>query len=317
MRQSSVRRLQQPGGVRDRVKDWQRKNALLMGDGNPEVAPSEPTEVAFKTDEKSVTETDRMRIKGRKKPKPNRPPAGKKVPQADDDDDWDDDDSESDNGDSPAKDGPAKDGPAKSSPAKSSPAKDSPAKGGLARNNSIRNASSRDGPLRVPKGRKTSRTYAKVANPPKRRIVSDDNWMKRKNKNRASPKFAAGKQKPELSQPTPIPKNFLQRTAQNPTVKSKIRDWASRVEIPDTPPPTRYTRDIKRRVSKSKADRRPSPSRHANPISYRSAPKMASGCAHSAQQDPPRTEKYRSSARRNTRHSARRMPTMMAFAYDL
>ncbi|KAK0651731.1 hypothetical protein B0T16DRAFT_434745 [Cercophora newfieldiana] len=71
---------------------------------------------------------------------------------------------------------------------------------------------------------------AQVAEPkerPKKRIVSDSNWMKR-NK---------GKEKAKAEgSPTPIPKDFLQRTAQNPKVQDKIKDWAKRVEIPDPPP---------------------------------------------------------------------------------
>jgi hypothetical protein len=80
MRQSSVRRLQQPGGVRERVQKWQRGNASAVVDGDPDDAATEPTEVAFKgEDEHSVTESDRVRIKLRQKKrstsKPKPPPA--------------------------------------------------------------------------------------------------------------------------------------------------------------------------------------------------------------------------------------------------
>lgn len=67
MRQSSVRKLQQPGGVRDRVKAWQKANAAAMAAGDPMATPSEPTEIAFAGDNNSVTEEDRIRIKMRKK----------------------------------------------------------------------------------------------------------------------------------------------------------------------------------------------------------------------------------------------------------
>ncbi|PKS11670.1 hypothetical protein jhhlp_001821 [Lomentospora prolificans] len=67
MRQSSVQKLQQPGGVRDRVKTWQKANAAAMMAGDPMATPSEPTEIAFQDEEKSVTEEDRVRIKMRKK----------------------------------------------------------------------------------------------------------------------------------------------------------------------------------------------------------------------------------------------------------
>ncbi|QUC21702.1 uncharacterized protein UV8b_05945 [Ustilaginoidea virens] len=77
MRQSSVRKLQQPGGVRDRVSKWQKAHAAAMAEGDPDDAATEPTDVAFnEDDQKSVTESDRIRIKFRRtsrsasKPKP-------------------------------------------------------------------------------------------------------------------------------------------------------------------------------------------------------------------------------------------------------
>ncbi len=70
---------------------------------------------------------------------------------------------------------------------------------------------------------------------PKKRIVSDDNWMKRK-KGRSPPRATPLKPKPKVEgSPTPIPKDFLQQTAQNPSVQNKIKDWAMRVEVPDEP----------------------------------------------------------------------------------
>lgn len=67
MREQAVRRVQQPGRVQSRVKDWQKKNAAAMVAGNPEDTPSEPTEVAVHVDQESVTEEDRVRIKYREK----------------------------------------------------------------------------------------------------------------------------------------------------------------------------------------------------------------------------------------------------------
>ncbi|KAK0626438.1 hypothetical protein B0T14DRAFT_104137 [Immersiella caudata] len=74
---------------------------------------------------------------------------------------------------------------------------------------------------------------------PKKRIVSDSNWMKR-NKGKEKAKSEGS--------PTPIPKDFLQRTAQNPKVQDKIKDWAKRVELPDpvpmeSPKPRRVNRE--------------------------------------------------------------------------
>lgn len=67
MREHAVRRVQRPGGVQSRVKDWQKANAAAMAEGNPEDAASEPTEVAVHVDAESVTEEDRVRIKMRQK----------------------------------------------------------------------------------------------------------------------------------------------------------------------------------------------------------------------------------------------------------
>ncbi|KAG6009082.1 hypothetical protein E4U43_000052 [Claviceps pusilla] len=75
MRQSTVRKLQQPGGVRDRVEKWQKAHADAMLEGDPDDAATEPTDVAFKGDDgESVTESDRVRIKFRqKKRSPSKP----------------------------------------------------------------------------------------------------------------------------------------------------------------------------------------------------------------------------------------------------
>jgi hypothetical protein len=70
---------------------------------------------------------------------------------------------------------------------------------------------------------------------PKKRIISDEHWMKRR-KGKSPPRGASPKATMEGS-PAPIPKDFLARTAQNPTVHDKIKDWTQRVEIPDTPSP--------------------------------------------------------------------------------
>ncbi|KAK4148254.1 uncharacterized protein C8A04DRAFT_8704 [Dichotomopilus funicola] len=77
MRAAAVRRVQQPGGVTDRVKAWQKANVTAMknqGGGIPhaEDVASEPTEVGAQISTQSVTEEDRVRIKMRKRPKKRR-----------------------------------------------------------------------------------------------------------------------------------------------------------------------------------------------------------------------------------------------------
>ena len=80
MKQGAVRRLQQPGGVRERVSAWQKVNSSAMVDGDPNDAASEPTEVAFRHEDlESVTESDRVRIKLRQKRRSA--PPGKSNPE--------------------------------------------------------------------------------------------------------------------------------------------------------------------------------------------------------------------------------------------
>lgn len=73
----------------------------------------------------------------------------------------------------------------------------------------------------------------KLSNAPKKRVVSDTNWVKDK-KNAAS-RSQSPKTKPNETIGSPIPKDFLKRPASNPSVSKKVKDWASKVEIPDEP----------------------------------------------------------------------------------
>ncbi|ORY71914.1 uncharacterized protein BCR38DRAFT_480389 [Pseudomassariella vexata] len=173
MRQGYVRKVQPPGGVHDRVKQWQKKNATAMASADPLAAPSEPSEVAIQVDDESVTEQDRVRIKLRQKKKA--PPrvvvehhdAGGNDPE------------------------------------------------------------------------KENQQDPRSGNPPKKRVVSDTNWMKNR---RSSPtRNHSSKVKLNLGTGSPLPKDFLRRTSPNPPVKNKIKDWAARVEIPDEPRTTRYS----------------------------------------------------------------------------
>ncbi|KAK7910890.1 hypothetical protein PG985_013371 [Apiospora marii] len=75
MRAEVVRKVQAPGGVHDRVRLWQKKNAAAAENADPLAAPSEPSDVGLQIDEQSVTEEDRMRIKkGDKRRSASRPP---------------------------------------------------------------------------------------------------------------------------------------------------------------------------------------------------------------------------------------------------
>ncbi|KAH8664175.1 hypothetical protein BX600DRAFT_436736 [Xylariales sp. PMI_506] len=170
MRESAVRRVQAPGGVHDRVKQWQKKNATAMTSADPFATPSEPSEVHIQVDDESVTEEDRVRIKKgiKKKPSP-------KVIV-------------------------------------------------------VERSASGDGD-------QEDQEESRSGSPPKKRVVSDTNWMK--NKRRSPPRNSPPKAKPENTG-SPIPKDFLSRSA-NPTVKNKIKDWAARVELPEEPQVQRYS----------------------------------------------------------------------------
>lgn len=172
MKQTAVRKIQAPGGVRDRVQTWQSSNAVAMAHGDPDDAATEPSDVAFKDqDLDSVTEEDRIRIKMRQN----------------------------------------KRGPSKSTP--------------VLHTASLYKASSRE---RTPDA-------ARPNSPPKKRVVSDDNW--RKPRGRMSSPRARGS--PALK-PDPIPPDFVLRSAPKSSVPNKIQAWAAKVDATDNLSPPRY-----------------------------------------------------------------------------
>lgn len=65
MKKSAVSKVQPPGGVKERVKQWQKASAAAVLEDAME-PPSEPDEVFLELDDESVTERDRRRIKFRK-----------------------------------------------------------------------------------------------------------------------------------------------------------------------------------------------------------------------------------------------------------
>ncbi|KAK6834862.1 hypothetical protein PG987_009556 [Apiospora arundinis] len=174
MRAEVVRKVQAPGGVHDRVKLWQKKNAAAMENADPLAAPSEPSDIGVQVDEQSVTEADRMRIKKGEK----RKSATKPIIVVEHDNDGDETEKEN-------------------------------------------NGSS------------------SVGCPPKKRVVSDTNWMK--NRKKSPPRKASPKPKPDLGKGSPLPKDFLTRSTPNPAVKNKIKAWAEKVEIPEEPRVKRYS----------------------------------------------------------------------------
>ncbi|KAJ8129166.1 hypothetical protein O1611_g4467 [Lasiodiplodia mahajangana] len=72
------------------------------------------------------------------------------------------------------------------------------------------------------------------ASPPKKRVVSDTNWVK-DHKSKSPSKNAGPKAKQPEGGGSPLPKDFLSRPSPNPPVSKKIQEWASRVEMPDEP----------------------------------------------------------------------------------
>ncbi|KAK8041273.1 hypothetical protein PG994_014280 [Apiospora phragmitis] len=176
MRAEVVRKVQAPGGVHDRVKLWQKKNAAAMDGADPLAAPSEPSDIALHIDDQSVTEEDRVRIKkGEKRRSASRPPV-------------------------------------------------------------VVVEHSHDGD----ETEKENHATSSVGCPPKKRVVSDTNWMKN-TKKKSPPRKASPKPKPDLGKGFPLPKDFLARSTPNPAVKNKIKAWAEKVEIPDEPRVKRYS----------------------------------------------------------------------------
>lgn len=223
MKQSQVKRIQPPNGVRDRVKKWQKANAAAM-EQTPDDAATEPPDIAFEDEDfHSVTEEDRVRIKMRKKLKP---PSNKtkeslgtegeeampektpekiseKIPEAI---------PEVIPEKVPEK-APEK-APDKT-PAKT-PSK-TPSKT----------------PTKTPEPPITPTPAKHINKPPKKRVVSDEHWRKNRkhgtNKTKTSPA--------KVPAPGKIPKDFVFRTQANPKVANRVKAWAEMVEIPDPPAP--------------------------------------------------------------------------------
>lgn len=81
-----------------------------------------------------------------------------------------------------------------------------------------------------------TRAKSPPKSPPKKRIVSDDNWMKRNKSAPASPRGAAATNK------TPPAVNKPKKPA---TMQEKIKEWAMRVDVPDSPSPPEIPKNVK------------------------------------------------------------------------
>ena len=206
MRAAAVRGPQQPGNVQARVRAWQKANAAALrtapadAKDPAEDAASEPTDVLDQFDKESVTEEDRLRIGMRQKATPRRRKPRRKSAEKTD------------------------------TPKEAEPNQDP---------NPDPNRQADDST------RREATNSPRPHTPPKKRIVSDDNWMKRR-KGRSPPRTYPAKPKPkpenistQHSNAMPLPKDFLARGSRNPSVQNKIKDWAQRVEIPDSPSPSR------------------------------------------------------------------------------
>lgn len=192
MRQSSVRRLQQPGGVRERVQKWQKANGSAVIDGDPDDAATEPTDIAFKgEDEESVTESDRVRIKLRQKrrsaSRPKPPPAFLNSQTA-------------------------------------------------------------------PSGTERTETdNTQPSSPPKKRVVSDEHWRKPRNR-KTPPRKASPSTKRPSPTPRGLPSDFIQQSGGNPLVSNKVKEWAAKVDVLDSPPPAKSHRSSKSRDRSSRSE---------------------------------------------------------------
>lgn len=163
MRQGAVRKLQQPGGVKERVGLWQRTHASAMASGNPRYAATEPSDVAFDGEDlESVTEEDRVRIKMRQKRQSAKTPLTESQGKSDE---------------------------------------------------------------------KSTAQSDQSLSPPKKRVVSDENWMRARNRKSPSRKVSPALSKGSGSQGSAG--SFVMRPTPNPPISSKIKTWAAKIEAPE------------------------------------------------------------------------------------
>ncbi|KAI0159871.1 hypothetical protein GGR52DRAFT_165539 [Hypoxylon sp. FL1284] len=83
---------------------------------------------------------------------------------------------------------------------------------------------------------KETQTESKPPIPPKKRVVSDTNWVKKEKSSPQKNQAPKTTPKPDENTGSPLPRDFLARTAVNPPISRKIQEWASKVEIPDELP---------------------------------------------------------------------------------
>ncbi|KAI1433359.1 hypothetical protein GGR50DRAFT_696186 [Xylaria sp. CBS 124048] len=92
--------------------------------------------------------------------------------------------------------------------------------------------------------KKEDQKRAMSASPPKKRVVSDTNWVKNHGPKNSSTN-ASPKAKPPEGTGSPLPKDFLSRPTPNLPISKKIKEWASRVEMPEPlPRPPHYPKSV-------------------------------------------------------------------------
>lgn len=160
MKEAVVNKVQPPGCVKDRVKQWQKASAAATVE-DPFAAASEPDEVLVKADAETVDEEDRQRIK-------------------------------------------------------------------------FRGQASRPSRRKDQENEEDSPDLGRVKTSPKKRVVSDDHWMMKKNSSR-TPEI-------KLNGGSPLPKDFLKNSALNPPLEKKLEDWAKRTAGNDWSPRERDRR---------------------------------------------------------------------------
>lgn len=209
MKQSQVKRVPPPNGVRDRVKKWQKANAAAM-EQTPDDAATEPPDVAFEDEDfVSVTEEDRVRIKMRKKPKTPNNKTNETLPTQTTE---------------------ATEDAEATADAEATTPDEVPAK------TPIKSPEPPPPPV-TPMTPTTPTPGKQVKPPPKKRVVSDEHW--RKNRKHGTHGTHGNKKTSPSKVPAPgkIPKDFVFRTQANPKVANRVKAWAEMVEIPDPPPP--------------------------------------------------------------------------------
>lgn len=91
-----------------------------------------------------------------------------------------------------------------------------------------------------------------LSSPPKKRVVSDDNWRKPKGRPTLPRTVSPHTRRSPPLRPSPLPAGLVLRSAPNPSVSTKVKAWAAKVDAADGPPPCHQS--IRSKPTSSRSD---------------------------------------------------------------